>query len=193
MRDRSTKYFVSMESSSGTESYRDYILSTSKFLNNLQQSVRRKTILRMPQNTNIKYNFCENLTKNFQFKNDKTFSKACDSSKLIVHTYNSTPFLETLSVKIPSILILDKNNNPFKIESKNLISALVKNRLLFFNMRDAAKFVNKLWSSDINYWWQDNKTQKAVNEFTKNYAKKTDNYPKEIKKLILSLDKNNKY
>ncbi len=186
MRNR-FRYLYSMESSISLESYSDYIFNISTFLKNINNNVKEKTIIRMPQGTNKKHNFCEKLFEHHTFKNNKSFAKACSESKLIIHTYNSTPFLETLSANIPSILILDKNSNPFKKESRKLISNLEKNKILFFKMKEAALFVNKLWNSNkINDWWNSKKTQNAINMFTNIYAKKTDDIPNEIKRIILS-------
>ena len=140
----------------------------------------------MPPSSKEKNNFSENLKKNFEFSNTQSFSKACNNSKLIVHTYNSTPFLETISSNLPTILILKKNDNPFKNEAKPFIKNLVKNNILFYDAKLAAKFVNKLWNENIDDWWNDNKTQKAINKFITNYANTTNNISEEIKKIIIN-------
>ena len=72
-------------------------------------------------------------------------------------------------------LILKKNDNPFKNEAKPFIKYLVKNKILFYDAKLAAKFVNKLWNENIDDWWNDNKTQKAINKFITNYANTTNN------------------
>ena len=181
-----TRYFISTDSSFGTEIYSNYISNVTGFLNNLDKSIKENTILRMPPSSKEKNNFSENLKKNFEFSNTQSFSKACNNSKLIVHTYNSTPFLETISSNLPTILILKKNDNPFKNEAKPFIKNLVKNKILFYDAKLAAKFVNKLWNENIDDWWNDNKTQKAINKFITNYANTTNNISEEIKKIIIN-------
>lgn len=183
MRNRQ-RYFFSMESSIASEVYSEYISNISKFLNSIENNLKKQVVMRLPPNSSIKNNFCEKLMKNYKFYNNDSFSNACSKSKLIIHTFNSTPFLETFSSNIPSILILDKNDNPFKSEYKILMDSLIHNKILFFDPKIAAKFVNKLWSSGIDDWWFNKKTQNSIKKFNDIFAKKSNNICEELEKII---------
>ena len=180
------RYFHSMESSSGTELYSDFIKNVSTFLFSLKNDIKTKTILRLPPNSNNFDNvdFYSNLENKFKFKNSDKINTAYNSSKIVIHPTNSTSFLETLTLNIPSLLILDKNDNPFRSNSKKYIDGLLKTKVLFFNHLEAAKFLNKIWGNDIDLWWNDKKTQNAISQFKNRYARKTDNINKKILKLL---------
>ena len=76
---------------------------------------------------------------------------------------------------MPSVLILNKKNNPFRKSATKVINLLEKNNLIFFNDKKAAKFINFLWDKNIYNWWFDKNTQKALNEFKINFANPSKN------------------
>lgn len=178
-------YFQSPETSAGTELFSDYIKYCNEFFDSLNNDIFNKIVLRFPYK-NLKkdsVDFFSNLN-NFNFDRSGSFEEACNNSKLVINTANSTTFCETLSNNIPSILILKKENNPIRKEALRILDGLEKNKLLFYNTREASNFINKIWKNDIKNWWSDNKTQSALNIFRDNYARRSNNiiddYYKEI-------------
>ena len=168
------RYFHSLESSSGTETYSSYINHINSLLENLEKSVIKKTILRLPYNS-LKIqdiDFFANLEKNYNFYNKESFEKACNKAKLIVHASNSTTFLETISLNFPTILLINKYNSPIRFECKKTFEILYDNNIVFYDTISASKFINSIWDAKITSWWKNNKTQKAVNMFCDNYARK---------------------
>ena len=184
MRGRLKRYFSSLESSTGTEVYSDYITNVSNFLFNIKDSLKKNIILRLPQESSKDFDFYGKLTKKFKFVNSHSFSDACNESKLTIHTSNATTFLETLSSNIPTILVINKKTNPFKKESKILINTLEKNNIIFFSPLSAAKFINKICDNKINSWWNHRNTQKAVKKFSDKYENKKNNILKELKNIL---------
>lgn len=184
MRGRLKRYFSSLESSTGTEVYSDYISNVSNFLFNMNNFVKEDIIVRLPPDTKNNFDFYNNLNQKFKFNNYESFSEACNKSRLIVHTSNATTFLETISSNMPSIIILNKKTNPFKNESKLLIKSLEKNNILFYDSLSAAKFVNKIWKNNIEDWWKNRSTQLAVQRFSKTYANKTSDIIEKLEKEI---------
>ena len=173
MRDRLKRYFSSLESSTGTEVYSDYITNASNFLFNLNSSVTKDLIVRLPPDTKNNFDFYDNLKKKFKFENHESFLESCNKSKLTIHTSNATTFLETLSSNMPSIIILNKKTNPFNSKAKSLLKSLEKNNILFYDPLSAAKFINKIWKNKIEIWWNNRSTQHAVQRFSKIYANTT--------------------
>ena len=179
------RYFNSLESSAGTEVYSDYMKFCSDFLFNLSKEIKFKTILRLPNKiSGESVDFFSNLRKNFKFYSQNSFQEACNKSKLIVNTANSTTLLETLSANFPTIIILDKKTNPIRSNAKKYIRMLYDNKILHYNSLSAAKFVNEVWNSDINDWWNYGKTQKAIKKFCKVFANKKENFLVELKKIL---------
>ncbi len=175
------RYFHSLESSSGTESYRLYIKNIDLFLKRLNRQAINKTILRLPfKNLDIKdIDFFSDLKRNYNFHSKDNFNEACEKSKLIIHASNSTPLLETLSANIPTILILDKYQHPIRSDCKKYFELLNQNNIIFYKTELAANFVNKIWGNDIETWWNKTKTQKAVKLFTDRFARKNYDIVKE--------------
>ena len=180
------KYFISMDSSTGTEMFSDYMKDCSGFLLNLSKEIKSSTIVRLPYiSSKIRdTDFYSNLEKNFNFYNEDTIQEAYSKSKLVIHTSNSTPFLETLSENIPTILILNKKTNPVTSFAKKYIEKLYDSNIIFDNPIKAANFVNTIWENDIEKWWYKNNNQYAVKTFNNFFAKKEDNIVKEIKNII---------
>ena len=171
------RYFHSLESSTATETYSDYINNLSIFLEELNKKVLKKTILRLPYKTNkiSDVDYFSSLNKKYTFYRSDSFYKACFKSKLVLHLSNSTPFLETISANIPSILIIDKIKNPVRSDCEQIFSILYKENIIFYDFKKAAKFINSIWPNNIDFWWQKKTTQKVINIFNDRYARK-DNF-----------------
>ena len=86
------------------------------------------------------------------------FEEANDK-KLIVETFNSTGFIELLSMNSPVILVTTKPLFYVKKEYKKYYDVLIKNKIIFFNPKEAAEHVN-LNLSRIEEWWLEKKTKR---------------------------------
>ncbi len=183
------RYFHSLESSSGIESYLRYIKQIGIFLKDLNADVIANTILRPPYK-NISPEDTDDyldLSKKYNFENTENFNQASERSKIVVHQSNSTPVLETMSANIPTIMILDKYHNPIRNDAKFFFKCLKESNILFYKQNLAAKFINDLWPNNIDTWWYSNKTQNAVKLFVKNYAKKNDRIVDQCYQLLTKI------
>jgi putative transferase (TIGR04331 family) len=168
------RYFHSLESSVGTEVYSDYINNLSTFLEELNKKVLKKTILRLPYKVSkiSDVDYFSTLNQKYKFYRSDSFYKACFKSKIVLHISNSTPFLETISANIPSILIIDKTQNPVRSDCEQIFSMLFKENIIFYDFKKAAKFLNSIWPDNIDAWWQKETTQKVIKIFNDRYARK---------------------
>ena len=94
-----------------------------------------------------------------------------NKSKLVVHTYLSTGYLESLYLNIPTIIFFDKFENALRDDCKKYMKYLKEANILHDNFQSAANFTNNNWEN-IDVWWNSNSTKKAVNIFNNVYAKK---------------------
>ena len=143
----------------------------------MDNKIKKRVILRTKYK-NFKVDsvdYYSNLKNNFKFDSSNKFNEACQSARLVINTTNSTTFCQTFSSDVPSVLILNKKNNPFRKSATKVINLLEKNNLIFFNDKKAAKFINFLWDKNIYNWWFDKNTQKALNEFKINFANPSKN------------------
>ena len=92
-------------------------------------------------------------------------------SKLSVFLYLGSDFLKNLSISRPSIAILPKQIvHMLTPETIKTFEKLNKANLIFFNFKDAEKFIIKN-HENIDRWWSDSFTQSEIKKFTDIYQK----------------------
>ena len=85
---------------------------------------------------------------------------------------------------IPTLIVLNKNNNPISDLALDYFKELESAKVLFYDPLEAATFLNKIWENDINVWWNDFKTKKATLSFVKNFANKSENLVEDLFKIL---------
>lgn len=90
-------------------------------------------------------------------------------SRLVVHNYLGTSWLETLALNIPTVCFFDQDTYDFRGEAKSYVKALEHVKILHQSGKEAACFVNEILT-DIETWWQQPDVQKASSDFCANYA-----------------------
>ena len=170
------------------ETHEEYLKFLNPFLHSLENNIKKNMTLRLTYKNfeDNNFDFYSNLKNKYYFDRSSSLEKACDESRLVVNTCNSTTFLETIASNIPSILILNKLNNPIRESANAKFKILFENELIFYDPLEASKFINKMWHEDIKKWWYGEKIQKAVKEFQSEFARSTKDIVSELKKEILN-------
>ena len=132
----------------------------------------------------LKVNFKEIKIKKVSKLIGRGYQEAFDKD-LVIETFNSTGFIELLSMNSPVILITTKSLFYVKNEYKQYYDALIKNKIIFLNAKEAGKYINKNLSK-INDWWLEKNRQKAIQFFCKNMCRYEKN---SIDKLSVILKK----
>ena len=116
------------------------------------------------------------------------------NSRIIVHTYDSTSMLETLSQNIPTLAFWNNSHDNVKKGNgfdhltekvKPYYQMLVDAGIIHLTPESAADKVNEIWD-DIEGWWFQENTQMAREKFCEIYAKKVENPISELKKILIS-------
>ena len=161
-----------------------------KFVKNLSQEIYSKTYLKLYPND---YGFCQkerwsdNL-KDLNFYNDsESVLKIFKNSRLVIHTYNATTFLESLARNIPTILIIDINYWELRGSAKEQMKKLSDMGIVHYEPLSAAKYINKIWHN-LEAWWLEDKRQKVIDGFCNEFAKNDKNW---INTWISSMDIDN--
>jgi putative transferase (TIGR04331 family) len=126
---------------------------------------------------------CKMFDKNQVDSGRVNLIKLINKSKLVIHTYNSTGFLETLAANKPTIIFFNNTDYPLNIEAKKYFNYLKDANILFYNWKEAVLFLNNNYNS-IDNWWNSNKTQDARNKFCSNFVKLNDNKIDKLVKII---------
>ncbi len=91
------------------------------------------------------------------------------TSRLVVHNYLGTSWLETLGLNIPTICFYDPAVYIYRAEVHPNMAALKDVGILHHSGKDAAKFVSDL-GDDIDGWWNKAEVQDARRAFVECYA-----------------------
>lgn len=122
-----------------------------------------------------RYNFNEKIKIKKKFPKiyideNKNINKSYAVSRLVVHFYFATTFLETVSKNIPSVMLLDIEEFSYNKKAISIFKILEKNNILFYDAKKLQKFIEKNYNN-LEKWWHSRKTQKALNLFRSNYCR----------------------
>jgi putative transferase (TIGR04331 family) len=101
----------------------------------------------------------------------------CDliaQSRLVVHSYDSTGILETLSQNIPTLAFWQNDIEHLRESAKPYYQLLVDAGIVHLSSESVAHKVNEVWE-DVDAWWEQNKVQDARKQFCERYARQTQN------------------
>ena len=145
------------------------------------------------------YNFITKKKKNF-FKEVKIINinriigrgyEDARDKKLIIETFNSTGLIELLTMNSPVILITTKNLFNIKKEYSRYYDSLIKNKIIFFDPKEAAKYINLIYLK-IDEWWFEKKRQKAIEFFCENMCRFEKNQMKVLPKILKKISNESK-
>ena len=101
------------------------------------------------------------------FKKSSAFRFA--ESRLVIHNYLGTSWLETLALDIPTVCFYDPETYAFREAAQPYINSLATVGVLHRSGNSAALFVASL-GDDMEKWWAKVEVQKARRNFVKQYA-----------------------
>lgn len=90
-------------------------------------------------------------------------------SRLVIHNYLGTGWLETLALDIPTLCFYDPETYAFREAAQSYIDALENVGVLHRSGKSAARFVASLGDS-VESWWNKSEVQEASRNFVKRYA-----------------------
>ena len=119
------------------ESVISYKNNIKIFLNNLNKMYRKNTTIKSYDFAKLNF-ITKNIKNNFNDikinRINKLVGRGYDDAKnkeLIIETYNSTGFLELLSMNSPVVLVTSRNLFYVKNEYKKYYDLLIKNQIIF--------------------------------------------------------------
>lgn len=106
------------------------------------------------------------------------------NSRLVVHSYDSTGILETLSQNIPTLAFWLNGFDHLRDSAKPYYQILADAGIIHFSAESAANKVNAVWN-DVDGWWKKPQVQKARKQFCDRYARTTEHPVRELKNLLI--------
>lgn len=164
---------------------------TDKFLTNLPKKIIRDIYFRAYPTQRligvIKYNYEKYLENKFKFKTidykNTDSKKVMLSSNLVIVNYISTTHLETLSMNIPTIILIDESLYSMNLQNMSFFDSFIDVGILHTSPKKAAEFLESIYDS-IYDWWLDSKVQKARQEFLKVNFESSENFSNKLLSLL---------
>jgi putative transferase (TIGR04331 family) len=105
-------------------------------------------------------------------------------SRLVIHGYDSTGILETLSQNIPTLAFWNNNLEHLRDSALPHYQLLIDAGIVHLNSDSVVLKVNEVWD-DINQWWESKEIQDARNTFCERYARESQDRIQDIKKVLI--------
>jgi len=167
----------------------EYFGEQSRFVSNLLQNPKEMLTVRL-------HLFSQQL---FGFENERwreidptievetgilPMENLISDSRLVIHSYDSTGLLETLSRNIPTLAFWQNNLDHLRDSVLEDYERLVGAGIVHLTPESAAEKVNEIWS-DVNTWWTQDSVQNARRDFCAKYARTSQHPVRDMKKILL--------
>lgn len=103
--------------------------------------------------------------------------------RLVVHSYDSTGILETLSQNIPTLAFWQNGFDHLRDSAKPYYQLLVDAGIVHLTPESVAQKVNEVWG-DVDAWWGQCGVQDARKQFCEQYARKSQYPVRELKNIL---------
>ena len=104
-------------------------------------------------------------------------------SRLVLHAYDSTGILDTLTRNIPTIAFWQNGFDHLREKIIPDYQKLVDAGIVHLSPQSTAKKINEIWD-DVDGWWEKKQTQEARKNFCDKYAKNCDNPARKMASLL---------
>ena len=105
-------------------------------------------------------------------------------SRLVVHSYDSTGMLETLSRNVPTLAFWQNDLEHLRESVLEDYQLLVDAGIIHLSPESAANKVNEIWN-DVNGWWLKESVQNARRQYCQKYARVSEHPLRDLKKILL--------
>ena len=105
-------------------------------------------------------------------------------SRLVVHSYDSTGILETLSQNIPTLAFWQDGFDHLRDSAKPHYQLLVDAGIVHLTPESVAQKVNEVWG-DVDGWWGQSIIQDARKQFCSRYARQSKHPIRELKQILI--------
>jgi putative transferase (TIGR04331 family) len=169
--------------------FHEYFRNQTMFINCLNSEIRGSILLRLhPQVTNSLHDeisMWKNYSSELQIEfGTKSIFELFYESAIIIHTYDSTGFLESLSLDLPTIAFWEHGLDHLVDLAIPSYKLLVEVGILHFTPESAANKLNEI-SPDITSWWNSGPVQRARKEFCDKYARHENRKSKKLKQILV--------
>lgn len=189
-----SQYFVTRDSLIRSPNiWKIYQRNASNFFGNIREPIQNSFSVRLSpgeQKWADQRSRWKKLSENISFAEGppNKLIEHYNKSRLCVHGYQGTAFLELISFDFPSIVILDMDVEPLRKNVRKDFEELEKVKIVHFSAASAATHVNEVWDN-IDSWWFDKKTVEAKKTFKEKFCRTRSDPADYFKKIVEELIK----
>lgn len=174
----------------GSVEFNEYFIEQQQFINLLNCSIRNKLTVRLHSGYRFAKWSEESRWKAFDSTlridtGSTPISDLVARSRLVIHSYDSTGILETLSQNIPTLAYWQNGFDHLRDSAKPMYQLLVDAGIVHLTHLSIAQKINEVWD-DVDTWWTTKKVQEARKAFCKRYAFTSDNPVTDLKKILIN-------
>ena len=114
--------------------------------------------------------FNEHLPQTALDTGQQKFRQLLKESKLVVIPHNGTTLIESIALRVPTIIFWDRSIVWMRSEAEAAFDALEEAGIFHRTPESAAAFINSIWD-DVDGWWNSPATLEARKHFTDQYAR----------------------
>lgn len=172
----------------GTSEFIDYFADQNSFISQLASSPKQQLFVRL--HAGYRYLTWDEETRWHTFDptlkidtGGTAIQNLIEDSRLIVHSYDSTGILETLSQNIPTLAFWQNDFDHLRESAKPYYKLLVDAGIVHLSADSVAHKVNEIWD-DVDGWWRQSEVQEARKIFCDRYARASINPVLDLKMLL---------
>jgi len=158
------------------------------FIGRLQKQIKKELIVRLHHGSkNLKWDE-EARWKDFDpclkiDTGEEPIYKLTAQSRLVIHSYDSTGILETLSQNIPTLAFWQNGFDHLRDSAKPYYKMLVDAGIVHLTPESAAAKVNSVWDN-VDGWWAQSNVQETRKQFCNRYARVSQNPSRNLKNIL---------
>ncbi len=183
--DEFPNYFFEYQSNVNSHTYRLYFQGIINFITKLNDEVKKDLIVRLyPEKHNKDaYKILKDKFPNLNIDDgSQNIMVNLKNSKLCIISNNSTTFLQTLRINIPTIVFWDETIVESRKSSMHHLNSLLNQGIFYKDPESAALFCNN--NKNIYKWWNDINRKKTITEFLKIFANEDKNKIEKLYSII---------
>lgn len=166
----------------------EYFEDQLTFVQNLKLQCRKELIIRLHPSAKLLHWFEQERWADFDpsIKLDFGSRKIKDvikTSRLVVHSYDSTGILETLSLNIPTLSFWQNNLDHVRDHAIPYYRDLIEVGIFHLSPESVANKINLIWD-DVSAWWYSDKVQGARKNFCDQFSVESKNPLRDLKKIL---------
>ncbi len=182
-------YFVRMDHILGGFNGSKYLIRQARFLKVVCPEVAKILLVRFP---NVDYGWGEEKRLVAIYPSIKIYQgtdsiySQLQSSRLCIHDYLGTTWLETLSMNFPTVIFWDPKSVSILKSAQPYLDDLRRVGILHDTLESAAKLVNKIYEDPIS-WWSSPDIQEVREKFCHQFARTSDEWLSQWKEELLKI------